>query len=81
MAARSRPAVCRYCGETPHIPADSCLTVGQKVGRIVGLVGVYVLGIAALIGLVVWLTSATEPDDGGGVVCRGPAGSVVCEYR
>lgn len=81
MAAR-RSDTCRYCGQPAHIPADSCLTTGQKVGRIVGMAGIYVLGILALIGLVVWLTSATEPQETPrDVVCTGSGGQVECEYR
>jgi hypothetical protein len=66
--ARSR-TTCRYCGQPAHVPADSCLTLGQKVGRIVGWTGVYVLAILLLIGGVVWLTQAMKPDPHAGQVC------------
>lgn len=84
MAALRRPAptVCRYCGEPAHVPADACLSAARKVGRVVGVTLAYVLGIVVLIGLVVWLASATEPEEAPrDVVCTGGGGNVVCEYR
>lgn len=78
MAARK---TCRYCGAPAHIPADSCLTLGQKVGRIVGVTGIYVLGLLLLIGTVVWLASTGEPERPGELVCEWQPGGTQCEYR
>lgn len=46
---------CKYCGEAPHVPADACLTAAQKVGLMVGYVGIWMLGLFLLIGTIVWL--------------------------
>jgi len=46
---------CKYCSEAPHVPTDACLTAAQKVGLIVGQVGLWTIGLLLLIGFVMWL--------------------------
>lgn len=46
-ATPARP--CRYCGETPHVPADACLTASQKVGRVFALTVLWALGLTILV--------------------------------
>jgi hypothetical protein len=53
MAATA--TTCRYCGEAPHVPADSCLTASEKAGLMFGKVMIFSLVLLVVVGTIAWL--------------------------
>jgi hypothetical protein len=54
MTATAPTRTCKYCGEAPHVPADACLTAAQKAGLIFGQIMLWAIGLAVVIGLIMW---------------------------
>jgi hypothetical protein len=54
MATTTPTRTCKYCGEAPHVPADACLTAAQKAGLIFGQIMLWAIGLAVVIGLIMW---------------------------